>query len=486
MSHAKPAKSGKPKRDRLDIDAAVAKADKRIAKAVARDAKPTGERNEYLASIVDPSEAGKGSKVPDGNVFPSVAFQTRYVDELRTDAHGRALACHAPTLYGGGFHPGLHDAAGTVTVHAHDPASADLQVPPLGPTEYTNFEVHDIIPSQTLRSITTNFAAIRPVSFVARFTPTQAPLTAAGALYAGIAPREQMMASTNTWTTNGGSTVAGYNLPGAGALSGFSDWKSGAAYVATIRDPAQLLWRFQDNRDFEYRTTTAESWAGAGASNSPLAPVTFNTVAPWCANFDRESTFSYPAIIPAATNVVGPVESYNLMVLPGGIGVVDDSPAPPSLSPPIGDLVQIDKDFTYPWTFWAVDGADPNTAVGEVEFIVNWEAIPTVGTRSIMATTPSPSNPLELAQASNIVPSLPPASNPDNAGQPENKILRAASAAAGDLYVTATPKKAAVEGKSFLNRLLTGAGKIAASLLPGPLSMLASSGVDMLSNLAAS
>lgn len=441
-------KSGLPKRDLRDIEAAAAagrrKATKSTSKQVAGVGSGSGEVNSYLAGLADPKYAGKGSKIPDSETIPSVAFQTSYVDTIATDSRGRLLAFHAPTLSNGGFHPALTNtaASASVRIFAIDPSS-----PSEVPANYTNFEIHDIVPAATLAAIRSNFAAVRPVSMSVQVTPTQALLNASGFFYAGTLSREQSPAALS-------SSIGGAPGPGEivrmATVPVLDQLISGAQYQANITKPLTILWRFEDGQDFVYRETARDSNISVGTGNGG-AYIAYQ-------NYSSQSSFVQPVIWP------GGAGQENLWFVPGGYGNEEDAlPIPGNVGS------RPDQMYCYPSVFLGAEGCAASTTIAEVTFVINWEGLPIVGTSSIMSATPSPTSPMELAQAQNIVPSMPVAFDPTSASQPEAQIVQAVKKAASE----DVSKPSAVKGRSVVSKIAGFAARGLATILPFPLSLVA-------------
>lgn len=446
-------KSGLPKRDLRDIEAAAAAGARKLAKAQAPKSSAPGEVNSYLAGAADPKRAGKGSKIPDGETIPSVAFQTSLTDSAATDIHGRLLAFHAPTLSNGGFHPALTATSAGAAIWSIDPAS-----PSESAVTYTNYRVHDIVPQQTLGAIRRNFAAVRPVSMVIDFTPTEAALTAQGFVYAGLASREQSPANI---ITSGAGVVGPGQLVGMQAVTGINDLISGAQYKANVTKKFSILWRAEDEQDYSYREATMDHDQSVAVSNGgSYASVSL---------YSRMSCFVEPAVVTDSSG------NENLWWIPGGFRFDEDNNGVPNQ---IG--IRPEADLTYPSVFWGVEGGAPSSTIGEITFTINWEGIPVAGTQAIMSSTPSPTSPLELAQAQNVLPAMPVAFDPDNKSQPENQLVTAvAKVAAEDVT-----KPAAVKGRSFFSKAAGMAARGLSTVLPFPLSIVASGAESLISALS--
>lgn len=457
------------------IKSAASKGTKRAAKAVVRDseaghvkAKPrkaTGN-NDYLGAVVDPEFSGKGRGIPDDETMPSVKFQTSLVDVISSNAAGDYVAFHTPAVTNGGYHPTIIYPGGfgtpeTAFLSALCPTASAFNgatIAGVGPTVFTSEVVHDVIATATKTAIEGNFAAIRPVSMVMKFTPTEAALTAQGSLRAGTMSRQQSPGAqsvalhTGLLTVNG-NPIAANNIPeGLGFLAPsnpvLEDLASGSSFAGNITKTVNLVWRFEDVQDYIYRTTQSEQPTNAAGG------FTDN----WWYFFDTESCGAYPSIIDGGT-----ASTSLVWVFPGSTSYTG------------AEEMIADRPFAnwvYPTAYWMVRGASPSTVLGEVRIIINWEAIPIVGVQSIMATTPSPSNPNEVSQVGNVVPYLPAAYDPNNSGAPETKMFNAAAKSTGDLY-NETPPKEALEGTSVLKKVGGGLAKAASAILPFPLSLVA-------------
>lgn len=497
------AKDGSAKRDPEDIKAAAAKGRRSIAKAVHKDIarsespKPALGVNSYLAATVDPEFGGKGANIPDGETIPSVKFQTRFVDQLRTDANGNVLACHTPALTWGGVHPLLiyNTSQGYPADDPFISALSSAGIAFASPTGISQGYAHHLLAEETIEAMQTNFAAFRPVSMVSKFVPTEALLGAEGSINCGIASRQQMVGSTSaqnmpgnlhvsnavppTVATGTPVTIGPFDLINTNntqperAVSRFSDLISGAQYNGNITKPVNCVWRFEDSQDYVYRDAIDEydyNLGGGGAFPVPIAAQIYK-------NYNQESTLAIPVAInqePGGSNRMATWFSQ------GGLGYIqanDDGASGQN------NWEKPNENWMYPWSFWAVTGASPTTVVGQVTHIINWEAIPITGVASVMSTTPSPANPLEIAQVSNIVPSLPPAYDPTNGSSPETKLYTAAKKAATDLYDPSVPHKDAIEGKSWLKKAGSTAAKLASAVLPFPLSMVATGASALLDSL---
>jgi len=493
----------KPKRDKQDIAAAARKGVKRINKAVARDAaaghitakkggksrpKQPRANNDFLSAIVDPEFAGKGKGIPDDETMPSVKFQTSYVDDIKVNAAGDYLAFHTPALSNGGYHPCLMYKGGfaagnnpliTGLCPTATTTTAGFPVVMSGADTFTPEVVHDVLPAAQKAAVQQNFAAVRPVSMVVKFTPTQAALTASGSLRAGIMSRQQSPASIdwNDFAANlsGTPTINGVAILGspaspAGLVGGvvmpvtptLDDLAAGTSFAANVTQPVTLVWRFEDAQDFIYRTTSDEIFDASIAGN------------PWYSTYNNEACGTYPAVM----NTNGALNG--VWACPGGITYADEATVVNTIM-----IQQPYNQWVYPTAFWMVRGATVaggNQSLGEVRVVINWEGIPITGTSNVMATTPSPSNPMEAAQATNVVPMLPAAYAPDEPSAPETQVFKAVAKSTGDLYAGGDVKSA-VEGKSVLAKLGSGLAKAASTFLPFPASLLGTAGEALIDAL---
>jgi hypothetical protein len=218
-------------------------------------------------------------------------------------------------------------------------------------------------------------------------------------------------------------------------------------------------WGPEDNGDYEYRGFEGLSHYASGINH---ANTTMNPLLGWGSMFWFETDgaggyYAYNYAVP-----------YNYTTNPGA-----DQIGTPGFQIPGAPVPQVcgmpkfmDTDLSLPWVAVLFTGCTPDEVLGEMVITINWEAIPNQGVMTVMPGDPSPSNPDEMAQATNLIRHLPETIT-NVVNDPNTKIREAAMQATTDLYDPGVSRKRAVEGSSFFDRVKKFASKIDWSLVAG-------------------
>jgi hypothetical protein len=303
-----------------------------------------------------------------------------------------------------------------------------------------------LVSSNDMSMIASNFASIRPVSFGAKVTCTQS-LTAATGLHGfqlcaaeqfpwaidttasvtgGLGSSSFMTAALVNTGGGGGPTISGAQAPaGIGALM------SGLENAVNITQPVAGLWSPEDASSTTY--TAAQGAAAVGAAGQ------FNSALWTNATLSENDTYAIP-YTPISSATSAPE---NATVFP------------------VRDAADI------PYLLYGASGITTG-AFGELEIAICWEGLPNSFNNSVLGPTPSPSNPDEMTQASNVLELIPSAFCPESAADENRKVIEAAKGTTGHLY-DGTDRKSALNGSSILKGggHLLSALSPAISLLPG-------------------
>lgn len=382
-----------------------------------------GGTNDYLASIANP-KTGCGARIPDDCAFPSSTFQTTARVPVITNAQGRAVYCWVPSL-----------SEDLLNVAVATDGTISMIINANGTPTGTSFTT-TMTTAQVL-AIRSDFVSLRPVSAIVSWTPTMPALTAQGMVIANLLPREQMPFNIGTTATPLG--LQAYYV-GVVAPNSMATLQSTTATITNAAMPVEVIWKPEDPACWNYRQSQMHI-KGFGAvgneSTSGWHATEFNTITPLSAT--SFITYALPFEVEFGAQ-------YSVL---GGAPTAFGNPA---VNANYGLPIPIDESDAYPYICYGFDGLPVSTTVGELTFIVNWEAIPEVNALGIVSVAPSISNPDELSQAMNICSMLPPVSIPSIPNDVGTLARKSATAAAGELY-DGTPKKSAISGDTFGKRL---------------------------------
>jgi len=385
-------------------------------------------RNEYLTTLLNPEDT-PGVRIPDDFTFPSAVFQTRLEFGLVTDANGNAYRAA-----GLGVGPGTSgmmkigiDANGALGMMTSTTVSGGM------PSGYiaAALTANGILTAADVTQIQANFSSIRPVSAQLSFIPTSAITTATGLVSAGCFSRDQFPAAVDPVgaTTPGFTAAYGAGSSGRGG-NGFTTLQqfNGSPSVRSVRSTEALtvLWKPQDGRDFQYRPVST------GSDNN-------------CQFFAEQFG-----------NATG--STWDSYLIPMQAAAVAQSNS--ALTAPQNVLLSATQSQAYPWMGLVLSGCPATTQMGQVVIVVNWEALPISALSLVAALAPSPNNPLELAQAMNVVEHTPEVIKPQEPSDPATRAINLASRGASHLY-DGTDAKKAVSGQSVFSMI-----KDVASSLP--------------------
>jgi hypothetical protein len=411
------------------------------------------DKNLYAESLLNPAGT-KDAKIPDDSTIPSITLQTSFKTTVESDASGNYYTAIKPTVNFGGYtvrrNPGISNAPLKMQSVGGDT---------LDPAWIGGKQFHIVSTSQ-LSSITTTCAAIRPVSMSVEFIPTEAALTAQGVGGTGLYSGQSLPA---TWDSSD-TGVKGLTDPttdhwrGDLAPAYMSEALTAMKTEVNAMTGFTTFWGPEDDGDFEYR---ALEFTNVNDSNQPSPGAQSNATTQGWINFTYRAddgaggveTYKYVAPWNVAVN------PYNLVREIGQSGFTD---------PTTGDLCGLpmveDADLSYPWVAILFMGTNPSVTLGELVITVNWEAIPNQSIQSVVSATHSCWNPEELAQAANLIRNVPETIT-EKKNDPNTKIRLAALKSTKDLYDPTIPKKRAVEGESFFDRVRRFASKIDWSLV---------------------
>jgi hypothetical protein len=428
------AQQHKPAKAPKSLAKVVAKLEQRAAQPRAqRKHKPkrsqpqVSDRNEYLATLVDPVNV-TGVGIPDQVTLPSVKFQTshEFTQITRTTTAPWTLFAIGPTITGGYMQAGGKTTDGTelhsLTVSAAQTAASNSLATYFGTSGSNVVSANDAV------QMVNTFSSYRPVSAMLEVSCQGAFGTSTGehgiALLDG---RGLPWRIDNSTTATGGLGVSSGFTGGAATISDAIDQ---CTTVVSALDPVRCFWRPADGTSLDYIELPLLQGDPAGDLIRQI---------PW--------TNTAPAEAEVAALV-----GHDLIQVTDADGV--------------GVFIQDIQTRDTPYFIYAAMNEVANTKK-LVRMVVNWEAIPRATLGARLGTTPSVSNPVELAQAVNITQMIPMSfapTLPENAG---TRIITAVQDTVEHLYAPGMSQKAAVEGTGF--KKLLGGLLGAAS---GPLAMI--------------
>jgi hypothetical protein len=395
------------------------------------------ERNDYLDSLLNP-RAAKGRKigVPSGNL-PSTRFQTKRVFTVTVDPNGNASYALMPAIVDGGIKLGTN-AAGEVTTMISSTGN-DLVTAGFTAAGYAACTVLQMINTPELQDVVGSATGIRPVSMQVDWIPTGAALVEAGQVDVRLCSRDDRAGATDTVTSgSSGQLISGVGPSGISAI--ISDDRS---YPTRSTESISAFWAPEDEQDFVYRPVLGASALGT-TGNAEGAAI---------AGFKRLAWVSSGAGTPTDTAML-PEE---IIQQQGQTGTTYNS--------------NIANGYPYlQFTFRGLQNtAAVTTNVGTLTAYINWEMI-VDGTRVIDSAQVCVENPLELAQASNVLSLIPPLTVPTAPANPLTLVHEAATTAVDHLYKPNVSKKQAIEGTSWVSSLVKSAAPMLgglASMIPG-------------------
>lgn len=435
------------------------KAKKKVAPSglkVRRDAKAKAYRNSYLDTLLDPEHC-TGVGVPDFNTMPSVKFQTNTRHNFSCPATNSWIAfAVAPTLAevaDGGYNTvflGGTPAGNSLNLLSVSAATAAVATLASGSNFLLSFEDADLIQN--------NFSAIRPVSMAMTVMNADNITTAQGQHGMTLLPVQQFPCTPDSVQTNNGGGLGG-NVAGAtgyqqGAPANVGDLMDAMQVLQPTTQTVRCVWSPEDPSDYDYMPVNP---AGdqVGSASPPTTVLSQFIAQSWTNTVTSEGDVY---IIPSGITITTPVGGgeAQLQWLPDG----------------------------KPYILYCASGLK----IGEtqqffVTLTTNWEAIPRSAIGSRMGVTPSPSNPDELTQATNVVQMIPDASAPNLPNDTNTRLQQAALGTAPHLY-DGTSRKEALEGTSISKTIGKGLGVAAPFLgaVPGVGTIL-SMGASFLSTL---
>jgi hypothetical protein len=412
------------------------------------------DKNAYAASLLNP-EGVKDAKIPDESTIPSITMQTSNKHLVRTTNGGEYYACIKPSVLGGIYQPRISPAGELKMQNVN--AGADVHDP-----GWEKGEFDDILTATQIESFTNICAAIRPVSMSVRYIPTEAAMTAQGLGGTGVYSGQSFPAhwdSPNSQPLGITDPTSLFFLDNDLAPASMTEALTSMKTEVNAMAEFATYWGPEDNGDFEYRGLEAVAYTAVGSADLDYASFALQGWANmyW---FEDDGLGGYQTV-----NYTTP---FNYTTAPGGdqIGTpgfqIPGAPVPQVCELP----VFTDNDMSLPWVAVLFTGASPSTVLGELIITINWEAIPNQSVLSVMPGQPSPFNPEELAQATNLIRHLPETVT-NVVNDPNTKIRLAAMQSTTDLYDPAIPRKRAVEGTSFFDRVKKFASKIDWSLVAG-------------------
>jgi len=375
-----------------------------------RSSRRNDDKNEYLETLLNP-EICTTVKIPDTTVAESATLQTRGVIDITLDGSGNCLYAIAPAYDPGGGVFNANAAAalrigmdnlGNLTMM--DQASATL------PPGYNGCIKTDVMSTKLSNEIRSTFSSIRPVSFCMKVTCTEAALSAHGTHFAGCWDRGQYPAQAIPagYAPADFSNYFGNNTNGPETLD---EAASGAVQLTNLTSNLCVNWAPQDESDFVYRNTNYGTHASAAFFNTDYG-----------AGAMYWTPFQVTANLRPANVVAG--------------------------------VVEINAEASLPYLIYGVRGGTPNASAITLELFINWEAIPIATESKIVAGSPSPSNPGELAQATNVMTLLPAVRQPDVPGDVTTRMYESAAKSSSHLYDGSTSKKKATEGTSWIDDIV--------------------------------
>lgn len=400
--------------------------------------------NDYMLTLADPG-LHKGARVPDTNTLPSATFCTTLDLAVNTDTNGHYVVAIEPLFNNGGLRAGIVGSTGA------NPGSLGLLAGPNDlPVGYVSASIFNVLSLADIAAISSTFASVRPVSASLEWIPTANALNASGMACGGTFPREQFVCKPSPPGMSGTdmfNSAFAFNVP---AFSSVNDILS-SEYVQSIGavQPLKVLWKPEDYQSWTYRSTGTGVTTSLNSPNS--APVAFS---PW---LSANNTGLGPPV------GSGLPDLYYLPFLTG------QPPAPGQAEVP-SPLITYPGE---PWMLFALIGGQVSSVVGQLRITINWEGIAVSTGSNIVSAKISPNNPLELAQASNVIAQAPDVVFPTIPQDPGTQVLTAIAKGATHLYDGAVPQKKAISGESIFDKLGDVASKIPwGALASGALALL--------------
>lgn len=414
--------------------------EERHARRPASGPKPTRStgRNDYLATLLDPAEV-KGVGIPDFDSRRAFAMHTRsrYVVRTRPSITKDIIIAVRPNpddgLINFGYDPTAQAGKPNVsTWHCMLAGSVDL------PATSSAATTADVVNGPDKALMYADFESFRPVSMGVRFVPEQAPLNASGLVHCiANVPANGVVFGPDSAGLSAGDYYGGISVEIYPSLSQDAPMFNRLDQIAAVADHSSpvlrefsAVWTPETPNDFEY------------------LPVGSTAVALQTSGYVRTE---YINTVTGNLNVYALSRHYVQSTEMNGAGgfTVDFGSHP------------------YPAILFAFEGAsDFDLVLGELVFDINWEMIPRPGLTALLPTHSQPANPLDLAQASNVMQLVPKVFDPADTSAPASAAMSAARASTSDLYTPSIPTKSALEGTSFWSRLKGGVSKISRYAAP--------------------
>jgi hypothetical protein len=366
--------------------------------------------NRFLYSCIRPS-LSEGTKIPDDNVMPSFTVQTvRYFN-----VSGNSTASSRYWVFSGNFLQsvllvGTTYSTGEFTLMKA--GNADL------PSGNGGCVLYDAVTTSQRSGLESVASDIRFVSGELKWVPMASATNNAGIISIGRFGRGQWPAQIDDPNGGGFSDGLASSLGNQGnGFSNRSEFQSACVYSASAARPTVATLFPQDEAARRYRAVPATA---TGSPDEPTYPLAQD-----CSQFneylfeneagiDEVGSYYLPA---AVTNGAALIDS-NLEFVPGTLGYYAAD-------------INLSSEQQNGWIGVMVDGIADGVTLGRLEWVCNWECLPRQEYGSIVAPTSSPSDPIAMSHADNVLSTLPPAFAPDMPSDPNTlRYQRAAKEAA--------------------------------------------------------
>lgn len=409
--------------------------------------KGSNRRNDYLATLLDPENV-KGVGIPDFDTYPANCVQTSKRFRVTTDAAGNWCAVLTPAMYRGILYPGIDGATGNY----HSVSARNGPTAPAAPAGTTFAAIDSVITDNDRAFFCTNYASIRPVSMAVKTEPIGPALTMSGDLLCTTLPAEAQVfpASYSTLAATGFETL---NLLENPTYVSPADVMSGKGQLESLTRETVTTWRPEGPVSYEYASVPAN------ALNSAIVD------AASVGNYANQFWVAGSANPPATADVA---YFFNKRFNAAASTGIQNSAGPSVVS--AFTRTQAENDILQPTILLQVEGGPVSTIVMEVEVLINWECIPRNAVSALIPTMITYANPDELAQAGNVIHSIPATHYPGTPSMPANNIRTLAIQSTGHLYDPSIHRQDAVTGASLFTRIRRGVGgflKGAAGVLMG-------------------
>jgi len=412
----KPARK-EAKQIKRDVKEAVGHEIKRKSKAKGNGvkARSAGAKNLYLETLLRP-EVIHGIGVPDSVQTGSVKFVTVHRNGFTTAPIAAATWAAwvlSPTIGYDWTSPG-GSPTGT-SLHSLQTSAAQTAAG----NSLAQITMNASVSAADSAMIRANFSAYRIVSASCNVTCTGAALNNTGQHSMNCVSSRCLPWNLDNTTSAAGNVGLGYATGYGTGATPFGPYAAtigqlldSGGPVVSVNNPLRCVWCPQDSTSTNYINVAPETAAVDVQDNSIARPYQWEGVG------GEECIYT---VVQKQWS-----EAYDL----------DDETL----------YIQEQLGNDRPMFIYAAAGC-VNNQTFMIETVVNWEAIPAISIGSQFGVTPSPSNPEELAQATNVMAMVPPASAPTMIGDMNTLAQKAALKVVPHLY-DGTDRKAAVEGKS--------------------------------------